>query len=65
MTVNINKNNVITKFILDPRGQNGKPVTQPRNFLSGLNRSGMGKKGYFGVPDSIYQGDKYEDPFKR
>ena len=25
----------------------------------------MGKKGYFGVPDSIYQGDKYEDPFKR
>lgn len=40
-------------------------MTQPRNFLSGLNRSGMGKKGYFGVPDSIYQGDKYEDPFKR
>ena len=23
----------------------------------------MGKKGYFGVPDSIYQGDKYVDPF--
>jgi len=25
----------------------------------------MGKKGYFGVPDSIYQGDNYEDPFKK
>jgi len=25
----------------------------------------MGKKGYFGVPDSIYQGDKYEDPFRK
>lgn len=24
----------------------------------------MGKKGYFGVPDSIYQGDNYTDPFK-
>lgn len=24
----------------------------------------MGKKGYFGVPDSIYKGDKYVDPFK-
>lgn len=24
----------------------------------------MGKKGYFGVPDSIYQGDKYVDSSK-
>lgn len=48
----------------DPRGEDGKPITKPRNMLAGSNRSGMGKKGYFNVPDSIYQGDKYQDAFK-
>lgn len=33
-------------------------------MLPGANRSGMGKKGYFGVPDSIYQGDQYQDQSK-
>lgn len=33
-------------------------------MLAGSNRSGMGTKGYFGVPKSIYQDDKYVDPFK-
>lgn len=65
MIVLINLNNVFY-FIkkIDPKGEDGKPVTKPRNLLAGTNRSGMGKKGYFGVLDSIYKGDKYVDPFK-
>jgi hypothetical protein len=30
-------------------------------MLPGQNRSGMGKKSYIQVPDSIYQKDPYKD----
>jgi hypothetical protein len=47
---NTNKFNVLSHLNLDKRGEDGKPITKPRNILSGVNRSGVGKKGYFGVP---------------
>jgi len=46
----ISKSNVFIELKLDKRGEDGKPITKPRNLLSGSNRSGVGKKGYFGVP---------------
>ena len=52
-----NKLNVHKLINLDLRGEDGKPITKPRNLLAGTNRSGQGKKGYFAIPDSIYQGD--------
>ena len=66
MIVRINLNNVLIFFyvFIDPRGEDGKPITKPRNLLAGTNRSGQGKKGYFNVPESIYKGDEYQDPFK-
>lgn len=30
-------------------------------MLAGVNRSGVGKKSYIQVPDSIYQKDPYKD----
>jgi hypothetical protein len=64
MMDSISKYNVICHIYSDSRGEDGKPITKPRNLLAGTNKSGVGKKSYFNVPDSIYQGDKYQDPFK-
>lgn len=33
-------------------------------MLGGSNRTGLGKKSYIHVPESIYQKDPYKDPFK-
>jgi hypothetical protein len=33
-------------------------------MLAGTNRSGIGRKSYLHVPESIYQKDPYKDPFK-
>ena len=46
------------------KGEDGKPKTKPRNMLGGSNRTGLGKKSYIHVPESIYQKDPYKDPFK-
>lgn len=46
------------------KGEDGKPKTKPRNMLSGLNRTGIGKRAFFEYPESIYQKDPYKDPFK-
>jgi len=33
-------------------------------MLPGPNRSGVTRKSFIGYPDSIYVGDKYNDPEK-
>lgn len=47
------------------KGEDGKPKTQPRQMLPGPNRSGVLKKSFLQVPESIYQKDPYVDTFKK
>lgn len=47
------------------KGEDGKPKTKPRNIYSGLNRTGVSKKDYMQVPESIYAKDEYVDTYKR
>ena len=50
---------------IDPRGEDGKPVTKQPNMLAGTCKSGMMKSSYFSVPDSIYSQDPYKEQYKR
>jgi hypothetical protein len=42
------------------KNSDGKVITEERNIFSGPTSSGIGKKTYFSVPKSIYQGDPYD-----
>ena len=46
------------------KGEDGKPISMPRNMLAGPNRSGLTKKDFLTAPSSIHAGDKYLDPEK-
>lgn len=53
----------ITDFASKPckKDENGRVVTEERNFYTNPTASGVGKKSYFSIPKSIYQGDPYKD----
>jgi hypothetical protein len=46
------------------KGEDGKPITAPRNLLAGPNRSGVDRKSFIEAPSSIHADDKYIDPEK-
>lgn len=46
------------------KGEDGKPITKPRNMLAGSNRSGVSKKDFITPLSSVHAGDKYLDPEK-
>lgn len=65
MIASIKKLHVFISPIVDIKGPDGKPITSPPQMLGGTCKTGMTKKSYFQVPDSIYQGDTYIEEFKR
>lgn len=46
------------------KGEDGKPITLPRNLLAGANKSGVSKRDFITATGSIYVGDQYMDPEK-
>jgi hypothetical protein len=46
------------------KGEDGKPLTKPRNMLAGSNRSGIDRKSYVSPMTSLHAGDHYLDPEK-
>lgn len=44
------------------KSEDGKVLTESRNIYTGPTASGVLKKSYFSVPESIYKGDPYPHP---
>lgn len=65
MTRPIEISSVQTQNDSDPRREDGKPATQPRNFQTNPTSTGVVKSSYFQNPDSIYRGDPYIDEYTR